>query len=111
VTVARVRSTEKRRLLDTEKVILCVVSAAHEVRARARLTDGGTLERALTNLVRLDDSWFLEMVNRRVTLHESLVPLVVPCVTCLVYRLVATLALKPLEATLSQANLRNAGGI
>ena len=99
--MARVGSTKERRLRDTEEVILCVIGAAHQVRTRARLAGRGTLEGALTNLVRLNGPRFLEMVNRRVTLHESLIPLVVRCVTRLVYRLVATLALKSFEATLS----------
>ena len=108
VTMACVGSNKERRLLDTEEVILCVIGAAHQVRTWARLAGRGTLECALTKLVRLDSSRFLEMVNRRVTLHKSLVPLVVRCVTRLVYRLVATLAFKSFEATLSQSNLRNA---
>lgn len=111
VTMASVVSTQERRLLNTEEVILCVVGAAHQVRAGTRLAGRGTLERALTNLVRLNDSRLLEMVNRRVTLHESLVALLVRCVTCLIYGLVATLTLEPFEATLSQTNLRNAGRI
>jgi hypothetical protein len=51
------------------------------------------------------------MVDRRVTLHQFLIPFLIRGVIRFSNRLVSTLTFKSFEPALPQANLRNAGGI